>query len=762
MALDKQTRNLGLIFLLLSVAILAIGLQAYRAQASHLKEIHLQDLAAVAELKVDLIADWLAERRANVVSASGNPTIANAAAEWLANGNDAARERLVGFLRNFRQAYDFASAELRDTEGRLLLGEGSLMPEMEEMPLLVREAVHGGKTVMLDLHRHDGDTSVRLGHIAPIHVGTGDKRRVVAVLFVSLHAETYLYPHIQSWPRPSTTGELVLVRRDNDGITFLNDLRHRQDAAFHLRLPLATPDLPAALAIRAGEQPIMTEGRDYRGVKTLAAARPVPGTSWYLVAKMDETEALAALNHMVLTTGSLVALALAVTIALLVALWHRQRLIAAEAEAAFGRALKASEEHYRVVFEKSRVPMLLIDPKDGAIVSANQAARGFYGYGDEQLTQMRITDINTLSPEEVEAEMAQANRESRNHFFFRHRLANGDIRDVEVHSGPLDIDGRRLLYSIVLDISERKHMERELQALNRDFVTLLENTTDFIYFKDQDSRFRFCSQTLAAITGHRSWRDMIGKHDLEVFPTDLAQIYYEEERPVFEKGTALLNVVDPYIDEQGNPGWVSTNKWPVFSEGMNVIGLFGISRNVTEQMRLEAELRDMATTDSLTGLPNRRHFLVRLEEQMAHVDRSTSPRAAVMMLDLDYFKKINDTYGHAVGDAVLRHVAKCVRSTLRKIDTAGRVGGEEFAIVLPGADLAAALVSAERIREVIANNPLVLDDGSAIAITVSIGITELKSTDKGVDAPLVRADEALYRAKEGGRNRVAIDAGTGR
>jgi diguanylate cyclase (GGDEF)-like protein/PAS domain S-box-containing protein len=757
MALDKQTRNLGLIFLLLSVAILVIGLQAYRAQATHLKDIHLHDLEAVAELKVDLIADWLAERRANVVSASGNPTIANAAADWLASGDDAARERLAGFLRNFRQAYNFASTELRDLDGRLLLGEGEIMPEMEEMPLLVREAVRTGKAAMLDLHHHDDDASARLGHVAPIHIGAGEQRRIVAVLFVGLRAETYLYPHIQRWPRPSTTGELVLVRRDGHEVIFLNDLRHRRDAAFHMHLPLATPDLPAALAIRAGEQPIMTEGRDYRGVKTLAAARPVPGTSWYLIAKMDETEALAALNHMAFTTGSLVALALAVTIALLVALWHRQRLIAAEAEAAFGRALKASEEHYRVVFEKSRVPMLLIDPKDGVIVSANQAAHEFYGYDTEQLGRMRITDINTLSPGEVEAEMEQANRESRNHFFFRHRLANGDIRDVEVHSGPLDIDGRRLLYSIVLDISERKHIERELQALNRDFVTLLENTTDFIYFKDKNSRFRFCSQTLAAITGHRSWRDMIGKHDLEVFPTDLAQIYFEEERPVFQNGTPLLNRIDPYVDEHGMPGWVSTNKWPVFDADRKVIGLFGISRNVSEQMRLEAELRDMAATDFLTGLPNRRHFLVQLEEQIARMERSTSPQTAVMMLDLDYFKKINDTYGHAVGDAVLKHVARCIRGTLRRIDTAGRVGGEEFAIVLPGADLAAALVSAERLRQAVADTPLVLGDGSTIAITVSIGITELKPTDKGVDTPLVRADEALYRAKGGGRNRVVVD-----
>ena len=141
---------------------------------------------------------------------------------------------------------------------------------------------------------------------------------------------------------------------------------------------------------------------------------------------------------------------------------------------------------------------------------------------------------------------------------------------------------------------ERKKAEQELRELNNDFITLLENTGDFIYLKDKDSRIRFCSQTLANITGYHSWHDMIGKHDLEIFPADTARIYYEEELPVFRDGKPLLNKIDPYYDAMGRPGWVSTNKWPVFGDdNKTVVGVFGISRDITELKQAEDKINEL-------------------------------------------------------------------------------------------------------------------------------------------------------------------------
>lgn len=145
-------------------------------------------------------------------------------------------------------------------------------------------------------------------------------------------------------------------------------------------------------------------------------------------------------------------------------------------------------------------------------------------------------------------------------------------------------------YRLHHEVAARRRAEEKLAEFSRDFESFLEQTTDFIYFKDADSRFRFCSQTLANITGHASWRDMIGKHDVDVFPPDAARIYSEEESPVFAEGKPLLNRVDPYYDPQGLPGFVLTNKWPLFDGQGKVVGIFGISCDITERMRIEQEM----------------------------------------------------------------------------------------------------------------------------------------------------------------------------
>ncbi|RSZ56927.1 diguanylate cyclase [Massilia atriviolacea] len=179
--------------------------------------------------------------------------------------------------------------------------------------------------------------------------------------------------------------------------------------------------------------------------------------------------------------------------------------------------------------------------------------------------------------------------------------------------------------------------------------------------------------------------------------------------------------------------------------------------DITERKRMDDELQALASTDFLTGLPNRRVFMARLDDQFARLQRSVDDCASVLMLDIDHFKRVNDVHGHAVGDAVLRHMAALMRSSQRKIDTLGRVGGEEFAILLPGTGGAAARQYAERLRQSVAETPLD-GDGRHIAITVSIGIATIDTGDSGPDAVLVRADKALYRAKADGRNRVCEHA----
>jgi diguanylate cyclase (GGDEF)-like protein len=178
--------------------------------------------------------------------------------------------------------------------------------------------------------------------------------------------------------------------------------------------------------------------------------------------------------------------------------------------------------------------------------------------------------------------------------------------------------------------------------------------------------------------------------------------------------------------------------------------------DITERRRMDDELRVLATTDFLTGLPNRREFMGRLQEEEGRLQRDIGGGAAVLLLDIDHFKRINDEHGHAAGDAVLRQLADLMRDSQRKIDMLGRIGGEEFAILLPGTDLDAAAVFAERLRQRVEQTPMQLDGGVVLKITVSIGIAAMGGRTPGGDPALIRADQALYCAKRGGRNRVEL------
>jgi diguanylate cyclase (GGDEF)-like protein/PAS domain S-box-containing protein len=179
--------------------------------------------------------------------------------------------------------------------------------------------------------------------------------------------------------------------------------------------------------------------------------------------------------------------------------------------------------------------------------------------------------------------------------------------------------------------------------------------------------------------------------------------------------------------------------------------------DVSQRKQLEAELFHEASTDALTGISNRRYFMAQAEQEMRR-SRRFARELSVMMIDLDHFKPINDQYGHATGDAVLQGVVKAALESLRQSDFIGRVGGEEFAVILPETGLAAAKDVAGRLRAHIAERPVVATGAevkrAAIPCTVSVGVAQLAANDASIDNLLHRADQALYRAKAEGRNRV--------
>jgi len=184
--------------------------------------------------------------------------------------------------------------------------------------------------------------------------------------------------------------------------------------------------------------------------------------------------------------------------------------------------------------------------------------------------------------------------------------------------------------------------------------------------------------------------------------------------------------------------------------------LVGTGLDVTERKKLECDLVHQARTDFLTGIPNRRHFLDLADLELARARRYARP-FSMLMLDLDLFKNINDRYGHLTGDLTLQKVVEVCGQILREVDVVGRLGGEEFGIILPETDAAKALQVADRVRQAVANASIPLPNGGSVGITTSVGVATYSEADPDFDAVLARADRALYEAKRSGRDRVSSE-----
>ena len=180
----------------------------------------------------------------------------------------------------------------------------------------------------------------------------------------------------------------------------------------------------------------------------------------------------------------------------------------------------------------------------------------------------------------------------------------------------------------------------------------------------------------------------------------------------------------------------------------------GILQDLARLVMNELELRQLATIDSLTGAMTRRYFFAQADRALAVARRYAHPAAAIM-LDIDHFKRINDRHGHPAGDLVLQHVVTTIRTALREVDLLGRIGGEEFAVVLPETTQEGARLTAERLRAAIAARPFRYGD-AAIEVTASLGVAGLEPGDRDAAGLLGRADAGLYRAKHDGRNRVVV------
>jgi diguanylate cyclase (GGDEF)-like protein/PAS domain S-box-containing protein len=257
----------------------------------------------------------------------------------------------------------------------------------------------------------------------------------------------------------------------------------------------------------------------------------------------------------------------------------------------------------------------------------------------------------------------------------------------------------------------------------------------------------YVNQAFTELTEY-SYDEVIGKKAklLELFDDDTTR---KEVREALEKKLPVRTTIKT-LSKSRKEYWLNLSMIPLKDRNGELTYYASIERDVTNEIKLVNELENLSKTDSLTGLLNRRTLLEIAAKEISRYQRSGTV-FCLLMLDLDHFKNINDTYGHAGGDKILQAVAELLKEQERPYDYAVRMGGEEFCILLSNTSMKQAYRFAERIKKLISEINI-YEKGQSIKITTSIGISEVIKTDINLESTLKRADEALYNAKEAGRN----------
>jgi diguanylate cyclase (GGDEF)-like protein/PAS domain S-box-containing protein len=393
--------------------------------------------------------------------------------------------------------------------------------------------------------------------------------------------------------------------------------------------------------------------------------------------------------------------------------------------------------------------------EDGLMVYANQALAALVDYSVDEILQQPFTGFVFEDDLEKVAGYYHARMQGEDvphEYEFRMRSRQGKPIDVRVNVGvSVAKDGLRTSIGTIRDLRETKRTMRDLARSQRDIASILDNMPDVFYRTDLQGVITLMSPSCEEVLGYAA-DEMIGQ--------PLASFYCkpsEREKILnaLAEGKGRARHVEACLTHKnGSRVWISTNAYVRLDERGQSIGVEGIARNISERKELEDKLTTFARIDGLTETYNRRHFYEEAEKQLALAHRYQRP-VAILMLDLDRFKQVNDTYGHRAGDEVLRHFAQICRETIRETDIIGRTGGEEFAILLPETELDSAFLLAERIRSSVESSALKFNK-AILPYSVSIGVAVKAAEKMRIEELLSRADEALYQAKEAGRNRIRI------
>ena len=440
---------------------------------------------------------------------------------------------------------------------------------------------------------------------------------------------------------------------------------------------------------------------------------------------------------------------------ILAALVHRS---AREGESA-GAALNpfaGDGSSFRILFDSHPQPMWVYEIATLKFLAVNDAAVSSYGFTRDELLAMTLQDIRPVEELTTFSELvAQRPVGFTAAHASRHRRKDGTRIDVEVAAHDIAFEGRASRLVVAVEVTAHKRTEQALLESERRFREMLENVQLIALTLDQDGRITFCNDYLVALSGHAR-EDMLGR-DWFALCTDAERrdAMRAEFRAKIESGLISPHEDNEIVTLRGELRLISFSNTVLRDVDGRIVGTASIGTDVTEQRRAEHKLLHDALHDALTGLPNRTLFSERLDGAIGRAKRREEYVFAVLYVDLDRFKVINESLGHRIGDQLLIEAGRIIRRCVQADDTVARLGGDEFTILLDDiGDPMHATRTANRIHDALTK--AIVIGGSEVFTTASIGIALSTTGYDHAEDVLRDADNAMYRAKARGKARNEV------
>ncbi|GAB2914794.1 EAL domain-containing protein [Paralcaligenes ginsengisoli] len=415
-------------------------------------------------------------------------------------------------------------------------------------------------------------------------------------------------------------------------------------------------------------------------------------------------------------------------------------------------ALEQSEAEYRLLFESNPDPMWVCDAASGRILAVNDQAIQHYGFDRHEFLAMSDNDLQADDPASADiSKLESQSAHSLNQAVRLHRRKDGSLISVEVSFFPLSFGERDARLTLIQDITERKTLTQNIRERDELFMLLMESTAEAIYGIDQEGRCTFANQACAKLLGYTT-SELIGHrlHSLIHSKHEDGSPYPQEDCPIHRVLTTKRHVhIENEVLWRKDGTALPVEYWSYpMRRGDKVVGSIVTFLDITERRRHNNALTYQATHDSLTGLFNHAHFASRINQVLRRTSQPKTP-FAILLLDLDGFKEINDSLGHHAGDVLLRQVSERLKQIFNNGATIARIGGDEFAILLEQWVERSSLDTFVNSLLTQIRTPFVLN-GMEIQISGSVGVAIYPDNGRDLNSLMRNADQAMYQAKREG------------